>query len=98
MDFLLPTSVNVLLSNLNLPTVSVLTTVHFYNIHNRKYCLLYTQGARSFVIAAQSLWNKLPADIRNATTYNEFKKMTKTFFLMKNFNSFFYSILFNLIF
>ena len=41
--------------------------------------LLSTLGARSFASAAPALWNKLPADIRNVTSLNEFKKMIKTF-------------------
>ena len=40
---------------------------------------LATLGARSFASAAPSLWNKLPATIRNAASLNEFKNMIKTF-------------------
>ena len=41
--------------------------------------ILATLGARSFASAAPSLWNKLPAAIRNAASLNEFKNMIKTF-------------------
>ena len=41
--------------------------------------MLPTLGARSFAAAALSLWNKLPAYIRNVASLNSFKKSIKTF-------------------
>ena len=52
--------------------------------------ILATLGACSFASAAPSLWNKLPAAIRNAASLNEFKNMIKTFLLNKYFSLHFY--------
>ena len=48
---------------------------------------LTTLGDRSFKMAAPTLWNSLPAEIRNACNVATFKKMLKTHFFMKSFSS-----------
>jgi len=48
---------------------------------------LVTLGDRSFEVAAPTLWNSLPAEIRNARNINVFKKMLKTCFFRKAFCS-----------
>ena len=48
---------------------------------------LTTLGDRSFEMAAPTLWNSLPAEIRNACNVATFKKMLKTHFFMKSFSS-----------
>ena len=42
---------------------------------------LTTLGDRSFQVAAPTLWNRLPAEIRNACNVASFKKMLKPIFL-----------------
>ena len=39
--------------------------------------MLPSLGARFFAAAAPALWNKLPADIRNVTSLNSFKKFNQ---------------------
>lgn len=46
---------------------------------------LKTYGARSFSVAAPSLWNALPSEIRNAQSVSVFKSRLKTFLLEKPF-------------
>ena len=62
-----------------LPTVSAQTIVLYCYLLRRKCCS--TLGACSFAAAgaAPVLWNKLPADVRNVTSLNSFKKSIKTF-------------------
>ena len=55
--------------------------------------ILTTLGARFFASAAPSLWNKLPAAIRNVASLTEFKNMIKTFL----FNEIAYTFIFSLI-
>jgi len=37
-------------------------------------------GARSFRVAAPTVWNSLPADIRACTSYGSFTRQLKTFY------------------
>ena len=37
-------------------------------------------GARSFRVAAPTVWNSLPADIRACTFYGSFTRQLKTFY------------------
>ena len=46
---------------------------------NRPYYRTETYGARSFAVAAPSLWNSLPVDLRNTKPLASFKKKLKTF-------------------
>ena len=46
---------------------------------------LKTYGARSFSVAAPSLWNALPCEIRNAPSVSVFKSRLKTFLFKKAF-------------
>ena len=39
-----------------------------------------TLGDRAFAIAAPSLWNSLPSELRSITFVNSFKAYLKTFF------------------
>ena len=48
---------------------------------------LVTLGDRSFEVAAPMLWNSLPAEIRNASSVEVFKRMLKTCFFRKAFCS-----------
>ena len=48
---------------------------------------LKTYGARSFSVAAPSLWNALPCEIRNAPSVSFFKSRLKTFLFRKAFYS-----------
>ncbi|XP_028403429.1 uncharacterized protein LOC114526128 [Dendronephthya gigantea] len=48
---------------------------------------LRTLGDRSFEVAAPTLWNSLPGEIRNACNISTFKKMLKTHFFIKAFSS-----------
>ena len=41
--------------------------------------ILSTLGARSFYAAAPTLWNSLPANIRDITSLNIFKEKVKTY-------------------
>ena len=41
--------------------------------------ILSTLGARSFYAAAPTLWNSLPANIRDITSLNIFKEKLKTY-------------------
>jgi hypothetical protein len=43
-----------------------------------------THGARSFAVAAVSLWNSLPTDLRKTKTLASFKKKLKHFCLTHN--------------
>ena len=66
-----------------------LTSVIFYRSINRTEIFVLplvvpphqTQayGARSFSVAAPTLWNSLPVDIKNAQSLFIFKKKLKTF-------------------
>ena len=42
-------------------------------------------GARSFSVAAPSLWNALPSEIRNAQSVSVFKRRLKTLLFRKAF-------------
>jgi hypothetical protein len=42
-------------------------------------------GGRSFALAAPSLWNELPQEIKNCATLSSFKKQLKTFLFKKAF-------------
>ena len=44
-----------------------------------KGSMLSTLGARSFYVAAPTLWNSLPANIREITSLSIFKKKLKTY-------------------
>ena len=46
---------------------------------------LKTYGARSFSVAAPSLWNTLPSEIRNAQSVSVFKRRLKTLLFRKAF-------------
>ena len=46
---------------------------------------LKTYGARSFSVAAPTLWNALPSDIRNSSLVLVFKNKLKTFLFRKAF-------------
>ena len=48
---------------------------------------LTTLGDRSFEVAASTVWNSLPAEIRNACNVVTFMKMLKTHFFIKSFSS-----------
>ena len=41
-------------------------------------------GARSFRIAAPTVWNSLPANIRASTFYGSFTRQLKTFYFLNN--------------
>ena len=41
-------------------------------------------GARSFRIAAPTVWNSLPANIRASTFYGSFTHQLKTFYFLNN--------------
>jgi len=47
------------------------------------YKSLRTLGDRSFQVAAPSLWNNLPHEIRHADSLSSFKKLLKTFLFKK---------------
>ena len=46
---------------------------------------LKTYGARSFSVAAPTLWNTLPSDIINSSSVSVFKNKLKTFLFKKAF-------------
>ena len=46
---------------------------------------LKTYGARSFSVAAPTLWNTLPSDIMNSSSMSDFKNKLKTFLFKKAF-------------
>ena len=46
---------------------------------------LKTYGARSFSVAAPTLWNSLPSDIKNSSSVSLFKHKLKTFLFQKAF-------------
>ena len=46
---------------------------------------LKTYGARSFSVAAPTLWNTLPSDIKNSSSVSLFKHKLKTFLFKKAF-------------
>lgn len=46
---------------------------------------LKTYGARSFSVAAPTLWNTLPSDIMNSSSVSVFKNKLKTFLFKKTF-------------
>lgn len=46
---------------------------------------LKTLGDRAFVVSAQKLWNDLPSEIRMAKSVDTFKKLLKTYFLVRLF-------------
>ena len=48
---------------------------------------LVTLGDRSFEVAAPTLWNSLPVEVRNASNVQLFKRMLKTWFSRKAFCS-----------
>ena len=48
---------------------------------------LVTLGDRSFEVAAPTLWNSLPVEVRNASNVQLFKRMLKTWFFRKAFCS-----------
>ena len=43
-------------------------------------------GTRSFRVAAPTIWNSLPADIRACSLYSSFKRHLKTFYFNTAFN------------
>jgi len=47
-----------------------------------------TLGDRSFALAAPTLWNELPTEIRHANSILTFKKLVKTFLFKKAFYQF----------
>ena len=49
---------------------------------------LKTYGARSFSVAAPTLWNTLPSDIKNSSSVSLFKHKLKTFLFKKHFYNF----------
>ena len=49
---------------------------------------LKTYGARSFSVAAPTLWNTLPSDIKNSSSVSLFKHKLKRSFLKKHFYNF----------
>ena len=75
--------------------IEQLKTASRYNLRSSTELLLEkpgtttltTLGDRSFEMAAPTLWNSLPAEIRNACNVATFKKMLKTHFFMKSFSS-----------
>jgi len=46
--------------------------------HHPCYCYRRSIGDRAFVVAAASVWNKLPRDIRPATSLSVFRRRQKT--------------------
>ena len=50
---------------------------------------LRTYGARSFSVAAPTLWNTLPSDIKNSPSASVLKTDSKLNFLKKHFSNFF---------
>ena len=48
-------------------------------LDHQKGRMLPTLGARSFYAAAPTLWNSLPANIRETTPFSNFKKKLKTY-------------------
>ena len=49
------------------------------------YFNLKTYGAKSFSIAAPTLWNTSPSDIMNSSSVSDFKNKLKTFLFQKSF-------------
>jgi len=43
-------------------------------------------GTRSFLVAAPTIWNSLPADIRACSLYSSFTRHLKTFYFNTAFN------------
>ena len=58
---------------------------------------LKTYGARSFSVAAPTLWNTLPSDIINSSSVSVFKNRLKTFLFKKAIYNFIKSILKSLV-
>ena len=54
--------------------------------HDHKGRMLSTIGARSFYAAAPTLWNSLPANIREITSLSILKKKLKTHFFNLAYN------------
>ena len=48
--------------------------------------MLKSFGDRSFSVAAPTLWNKLPANLRNISSLSTFKSCLKTYFFKLAFN------------
>ena len=48
------------------------------HVHSKTYKLNF--GARSFRVAAPTVWNSLPADIHACTFYGSFTRQLKTFY------------------
>ena len=57
--------------------------------------MLTTLGARSFSAAAPKLWNKLPLELRQATSLNSFKSRLKTYLFKKYFYSLYLSLFYS---
>ena len=61
-------------------------SVYSLSLDRHKGRMLSTIGARSFYAAAPTLWNSLPANIREITSLSIFKKKLKTHFFNLAYN------------
>lgn len=74
----------------SLPTVSDMNS---HTVHTRQTEQLYVPrrntylGNRSFQVAAPTLWNSLPNEIKHSTSLNQFKKRLKNHILCQQFQS-----------
>ena len=71
-------SANILLGSNNLRSSSASILLAFASRKTKR-----TLGDRSFSVAASTLWNKLPGELRDFEDFNSFKEKVKTHLFMK---------------